>query len=151
MPRPNDVGVGVAVCIVNERGEALMLRRQGAHAAGKWCFPGGWIDRSDKSLLDVVKREAMEEAGIIVLDAVQVGATTEDHQDLGVRTVTIYFLCGYKDWGGIPAIKEPEKCSEMGWYDLYDNPDEGEGLPADVFPALMEGVRFIQSYLEEGA
>lgn len=144
MPRPNDVGVGVAVCILNREGKALMMKRQGAHAAGKWSFPGGWVDRADKTLLDVVKREALEEAGIVILDAVQVGATTEDHPDLGVRTVTIYFLCPYADWAGIPSLKEPHKCSEMDWLDLFN-------LPTEVFPALMSGVHFVIDYLERGA
>lgn len=118
-----------------------MLKRQGAHAAGKWSFPGGWIDRSDSSLLDVAKREALEETGLTLFSARQVGATTEDHPDLGVRTVTIYFIAGCLNWTGEPTIKEPAKCSEMGWFDLNN-------LPAEVFPALMEGVKFVKSYLD---
>ena len=94
MPRPENVGVGIAVVILDRDGRVLLLRRSGAHAAGRWSVPGGWVDAEDASLLDAVRREAREEVEVEVVEAHQVGATTEYHEDLGVRTVTVYFLCG---------------------------------------------------------
>lgn len=140
MPRPSDVGVGV--CIVLKRdGKVLLLQRKGSHAAGTWAVPGGWIDRADAHPLDVVKREAMEEMGVTVRDAVLVGVTSEDHQDF--RTVSLYYLA--TKWEGEPRICEPEKCSAIMWHPLH------EALSFPVFPGLGEGLEHVINYLEFGA
>jgi ADP-ribose pyrophosphatase YjhB (NUDIX family) len=50
MSRPNNVGVGVAMLVVNTTDETvLLLKRKGAHAEGTWACPGGWIDFEDES------------------------------------------------------------------------------------------------------
>ena len=62
MSRPSDVGVGVAVLLVC-RGHILLGQRTGAHGADEWCFPGGWIDRTDTSVDAAAIREVREETG----------------------------------------------------------------------------------------
>jgi ADP-ribose pyrophosphatase YjhB (NUDIX family) len=143
MARPDNVGVGVCIALVNSDGKLLLMRRQGSHAAGTWSIPGGWIDRMDTTLLDVVKREAMEELGVTVLDAEQVGVTTEDHPERGFRTVTVYFLAGR--WTGPVSIKEPSKCSEILWHPLHLE------LPTPQFPGLAEGIAFVKSRFALGS
>ena len=138
MARPNDVGVGVAI-ILAYHGSLLLLRRQGSHGAGTWAFPGGWVDRTDKHPLDVVKREALEEVGITVQHAELVGVTSEDHPDF--RTVTLYYLA--TDWEGVARICEPEKCSEILWHPMY------HALPQPTFPGLIEGVRHAIARMQE--
>ena len=140
MPRPNDVGVGIAV-VLKRNGKVLLLQRQGAHAAGTWAVPGGWIDRTDAHPLDVVKREALEEMGVAVHDAVLVGVTSENHKDF--RSVTLYYLA--TKWEGEPRICEPEKCSAIMWHPLYEPP------PNPSFPGLDEGLEHTRNYLEFGA
>lgn len=140
MPRPDDVGVGVAIALVDENeNQVLLMQRKGSHAAGTWALPGGWIDRPDKSLLNVVKREAMEEVGVTVLEAEQVGAITEDHPDMGFRTVTIYYLV--TKWTGSVSIKEPEKCGELRWCPLHKD------MPTPPFPGLDEGLTLVKGRL----
>lgn len=141
MARPNDVGVGVAVIIVDAAKNYLLLKRQGAHAANTWAVPGGWVDRTDTSLLDVVRREAKEEVNVTVLDAVQVGVTTEDHPDKGFRSVTVYFLC--TNWYGPVRIMEPEKCSATMFYPLSCD------LTENTFPGLAQGVEFAKKHLDK--
>lgn len=140
MARPNDVGVGVAI-VLEHRGKILLLRREGSHAAGTWAVPGGWIDRTDAHPLEVVKREALEEMGITVHDAVLVGLTSENHAEF--RSVTLYYLA--TSWEGSPRICEPEKCSAIQWHPTY-NP-----LPVPMFPGLAEGVGMALQYMEQGA
>lgn len=139
MPRPNDVGVGIAVFILNDQDQILLLKRSGAHAAGCWSTPGGWVDRTDKSLLEVVKREALEEVGIDIRFAEQIGATTEDHPEAGIRSVTVYHLAHL--WTGTPTILEPNKASDLQWFDL-------DKVPQERFPALTEGLLFLERALE---
>lgn len=135
MPRPNDVGVGIAVCAVH-KGKVLMLRRIGAHAANVWAFPGGWVDLDDWSLPAACDRELTEEVGMATLchgDFQLLDVTTEYHQDLGVRTVTVYMFIHVDDEDiEFVDIMEPEKCSELRWVDLT----EQGAVPGPLFPGL---------------
>lgn len=140
MPKPNDVGVGTMVALVDDSGRILMIRRKGAHAAGLWSCPGGWLDRSDQSLLAGVQREALEEVGITIHSAHQVGATTEDHPDLGIRSVTICFVSRSWEWSGTPVNREPEKCAELKWFSRT-------GYPDNLFPALPEALWMVWDYM----
>ena len=140
MARPSDVGVGVLVALLDWKDQkVLMMQRQGSHAAGTWALPGGWIDRSDANLLDVVKREAMEELGVTVHDAVLIDAVTADHPDKGFRSVTLYYLA--TSWVGPYSIQEPEKCSALQWHDLHAE------VPEPSFPGLKEGMKAIHRYM----
>ena len=68
MTRPNDVGVGTAVLITRKimrstgrfgnvwHPQVLLGKRRGAHGAGLWSLPGGWIDRSDATLEEAAAR-----------------------------------------------------------------------------------------------
>lgn len=112
MLRPNDVGVGTAALVIRG-GKILLMKRQGSHATGLWAVPGGWIDRTDKNLVLVVKREVREEVGLEVLvDHMPVSVTTENHSDF--RSVTLYYRC-YTD-GKATQIMEPAKCSQIQWF-----------------------------------
>jgi 8-oxo-dGTP diphosphatase len=137
MARPNDVGVGVAIVLMKGN-EMLLLRRQGSHAAGTWAFPGGWVDRTDKDPFDVVRREALEEVGVVIHDAELAGVTSEDHPDF--RTVTLYYLA--TGWSRTPKICEPHKCSELMWHPI------DKKLPDPVFPGLDRGVEHVRDLIQ---
>lgn len=53
--------------------------------------------------------------------------TTEDSEELGCRTVTIYYQV---DTFNNPEIQEPDKCSSMRWFSYL------ETLNLDLFPGL---------------
>ena len=133
MPRPNDVGVGVALIVLNEKREILLGKRKGAHRAGHWAFPGGWIDRPDQSTLVTCQREALEEAGLTVHKAQQFHWTTEDHPEIEARGVTLYHVSHDYQWAGVPKVMEPHKCEKWEWFPLSD-------LPEPLFPGLSEAV-----------
>lgn len=135
MPKPDDVGVGTAVIVLNETGQILLGKRKGAHRAGHWACPGGWLDRDDSSTDIAAIREVKEETDIEIRRIEPLCWTTEDHPELGVRTVTLYHLA-VKDndgWAGEPEVTEPEKCEEWGWFNTSD-------LPDPCFPGLKEAV-----------
>lgn len=133
MPKPNDAGVGTAVFILNEKGEILLMLRKGAHRAGHWAVPGGWIDRLDPSTNISAIREVKEETGIEVRRLHHVGWTSEDHPKLGVRSISLYHVALPGEWEGDPRIMEPHKCEELRWFDLQD-------LPETTFPGLTDAV-----------
>lgn len=133
MPKPDDVGVGTALLILNEKGQILLGKRKGAHRAGYWSFPGGWLDRSDTETKFAVIRETAEETGLIVHDAEQHLWVTEDHPEIGVRTVTLYHIARPGQWNGIPEVLEPDKCEKWGWYYPHS-------LPSPLFPGLRGAI-----------
>lgn len=131
MPRSLDVGVGTAAMIFNDRGQLLILKRAGAHRAGYWCLPGGWLDRTDTSTEQAITREAEEEVDLYLGEATKYLWTTEDHPEIECRTVTLYHIARAGTWTGTPKIMEPNKCSELRW--VYR--DE---LPDPFFPGARE-------------
>ena len=140
MPRPNDVGVGTAVLIFDKQRRVLLGKRKGAHRAGYWSAPGGWLDRPDESTVKAVVREAYEETGLVLRSAIQFDWTTEDHPELECRTVTLYHVAWPHHYSGEPRVMEPNKCEEWGWFQL----DE---LPSPLFPGLYDA---LEEFRERG-
>lgn len=60
------VGVGVLVRRPADAGdELLMVRRAGAHGAGTWSVPGGWVEYGEDPM-DAAVREVRDETGLVV-------------------------------------------------------------------------------------
>jgi 8-oxo-dGTP diphosphatase len=110
--------------------EVLLLKRKGAHAEGTWAAPGGWIDFEDESPEEAAVREVGEEVGLLCLENPKLlTAVSENHKDLGVKSVTLYYAIAYDEVRGIPYPMEPHKASELGWFKLNE-------LPSPLFPKL---------------
>jgi len=134
MPKPDDVGVGTALIILNEKGEILLGERKGAHRAGHWCCPGGWLDRPDPTTDVAVIREAYEETGLLVERVHHHMWTSEDHPHAGFRSITLYHFAFPDDWKGTPRVMEPEKCTGWAWFAPND-------LPSPLFPGIEKAVK----------
>lgn len=137
MPRPSDVGVRVGVILYDAQTNAiLLLKRAGKHCPNVWATPGGWMDRRDQSIEAACRREVFEETGISLTeynsDMQLNSVTTENHEDF--RCVTIYYDV-FVDSRFPFEIKEPDKCSDMRWFDL-DLLLEDEEI--HLFPNLKE-------------
>ena len=133
------IGVGVGAVIVDDEGR-LFLARRGPGAGnerGLWEFPGGSVEYGER-LADALRREMAEEYGI----EIEVGALLDvvDHilPDEGQHWVSPSFVC--RIVSGTPAIVEPEKCSEIGWF----APDK---VPAGLTRVTREN---LAHYLERG-
>lgn len=134
MPRPADVGVGTAVFLIRSaqsgRAETLLGRRFGAHGAGEWSLPGGWIDRADGTIEFAAAREIEEETGLVVrsADLRLVCAMKKDYPDFA--TITLFYAARvpHDGMGGVVS-REPAKCAGWVWFDLDD-------LPRPLFNAI---------------
>ena len=140
MPKPDNVGVGTAILVISSWDrEILLLQRQGAHAQGTFACPGGWIDFEDEDPKLAAVRELKEELGLKVVpeDLELCTVVSEKHDDLGVRTVTIYYKLYHENaLHGVPKIGEPNKCSALRWkyaLDFMKAEDKGE---LKLFPKL---------------
>lgn len=107
---PPQVGVGVAAVIFRDN-NLLMLQRSGAHGAGTWSVPGGWVEKGEY-ILQATEREVLEETGLIVRAVYSITWTETIHPE-GVQDVCFWVLC--EDKGGRPEIREPDKCTELKW------------------------------------
>jgi 8-oxo-dGTP diphosphatase len=126
------IGVGVGAIIVDSDG-CLFLARRGRKAKnerGLWEFPGGSVEFGE-TLAEALEREMREEFGIEIavgglLDVVDHILPAE-----GQHWISPTFLCTIR--AGEPTILEPEKCSEIAWF----NPD---APPADLTQITRENL-----------
>jgi len=117
------IGVGVGAIVVDSTGKLFLAKRgPGAkNERGLWEFPGGSVEFGEK-LVDALKREMQEEYDI----QIEVGELLDvvDHilVSEGQHWVSPTFIC--KISKGEPVIMEPCKCSEIGWFDLAEVPED---------------------------
>ncbi len=115
------IGVGVGALIVDDQGRLFLARRgpKAKNERGLWEFPGGAVERGER-LADALRREIREEYGI----EIQVGELLDvvDHilPEEGQHWVSPAYLC--RIVSGMPAILEPGKCAEIGWFAPADVP-----------------------------
>jgi 8-oxo-dGTP diphosphatase len=114
--------VGVAVMVWRE-GKLLLGKRKNSHGAGCWQFPGGHLEFGE-AIEDCARREIFEETGITIKN-IRPGMFTNDIFEREQKHYITLFVTADHDsgeaWG-----KEPNKCTEWGWF----NPD---GLPQPLF------------------
>ncbi|HSW79848.1 MAG TPA: NUDIX domain-containing protein [Candidatus Saccharimonadales bacterium] len=117
MQKPS-VGAGCGV-IVWRDGKFLMMRRKGSHGAGTWGIPGGSIDFGE-SWEQCGKREVLEETGMTIKNVRFVAVANDLFLSEGKHFIAIWLEA---DWmSGEPEIKEPEKCTALGWHTFKDLP-----------------------------
>jgi 8-oxo-dGTP diphosphatase len=116
------IGVGVGALIIAANGKVFLSQRGplARNERGLWEFPGGSVEFGER-LADALKREIHEEFGV----EIEVGELLDvvDHilPDEGQHWVSPTYLCHIRC--GEPVIREPGKCSAIGWFDPYHVPD----------------------------
>jgi 8-oxo-dGTP diphosphatase len=118
-PRPR-IGIGI---FIFKEGKFLMGRRKGAHGADTWSIPGGHLEFGE-SFAETATREAKEESNLDIKNPRFVAVTNDFFKADNKHYVTIWLTSDYA--GGEPAMNEPDKYIDMGWYDF-------DLLPAPLF------------------
>lgn len=117
------IGVGVGAIIRDDQGRVFLAKRgpQAKNERGLWEFPGGAVEFGE-TLRDALAREIREEYGIVI--RVEDLLTVTDHilPDERQHWVSPSFICRILE--GTPTIREPEKCSAIGWFALDAMPDD---------------------------
>jgi len=99
--------------------EVLLQKRANGWMDGFYSLPAGHIDGGE-TIKTAMSRETLEETGLIIeednLEVVHV------MHRLAEKEYIDFFLTTEK-WEGTPTVKEPNKCSELKWFDINQLPD----------------------------
>ncbi|MFN4258952.1 MAG: NUDIX domain-containing protein [Gemmataceae bacterium] len=117
-PRP---AVTVDIVLVSREAEprVLLIRRKHEPFAGKWAFPGGFVDEHE-SLETAARRELREETGIDGVPLDQLRAFGDPGRDPRGWTISIVFL-GQVDADQL-SPHAADDAAAVAWHPLHDPP-----------------------------
>ena len=111
----------VFVIIRDEAGRVLLQRRANTgYLDGHYDFPSGHVDAGE-GFTTAATRETLEETGLAV-DEEDLKLKHANINHSGVPYINIVFET--EVWAGEPRIMEPEKCDDMGFYDVSALPEK---------------------------
>jgi len=84
-----------------------------------WEFPGGALAKGE-SFLDALHRELNEELGIALKAGSRLLRKARSLDDRGRIWLVCTYICPLQ--GEVPSIREPEKCSRIGFFDPWHPP-----------------------------
>jgi 8-oxo-dGTP diphosphatase len=103
-----------AIITMPERSKFLITRRKTGLYQGRWCLPGGHIDR-DESMRDAVIREVKEETGLDFAPQLY-SCFDEIIPECDIHTIAIVF-----DGPANGTIRsQVDEVAEIGWYSLAE-------------------------------
>ena len=136
------IGVGVGAMVFNQEGKVFLAKRgsQAWNEQGTWEFPGGKVSFRE-TLAHAIVREFEEEYGMTIelIDLLGVN----DHILESEHWVSPTFIARFV--AGLPTIREPDKCSAIGWFAL-------SALPEPLSVVTQEDVRmYLAKYGEQSS
>lgn len=117
-------GLGVGLAILRD-GKLLLCKRMKAPEAGHWNIVGGKVDHMERAEI-AARREAEEETGLTIGPIRYLGITEQVIEADRQHWISLLYVTD--DTSGDPQLTEPDKLSEIGWFDLDDLPQ-----PLSVF------------------
>ena len=126
-------GVGCGLVIQRADGRVLLCERLKAPEAGFWNIVGGKVDLMEPSI-DAARREAEEESGLKIGVVDFLCLAEEIIPADGQHWVSLIYVT--RDFTGEATLTEPDKLSEIGWFDLADLPQPLSAFSAKAFAAL---------------
>lgn len=115
------IGVGVGAFILDENNKLLLQKRAVPAEKGYWCIPGGRLEMFEK-LEHAVIREVKEETDLNVEIIRLMGICDHIIKEENAHWVSASYLCKIVD--GEAKIMEPDKASDMAWFELDNLPDD---------------------------
>jgi len=109
--------VGVGAVVVDELGRVLLIRRGSEPMKGHWSLPGGLLELGEP-LVEGVKREILEETGLIVEPQAIVEVVDRIYRSSGAQISQVQFHYVVVDYwcrviGG--ALEPSSDASEIAW------------------------------------
>ncbi len=126
-------GVGVGL-VIFRGGRLLLCRRVKAPEAGYWNIPGGKVDHLE-SAADAARREAEEETGLTIGNVAFLCHAEYINRDERHHWISLIFVA--RETQGEPALTEPDKLADIGWFDLDDLPSPVSHFTRQALTALQ--------------
>lgn len=126
-------GVGAGLVILRDDGKVLLCRRLKAPEAGFWNIVGGKVDPMEPSS-QAARREAEEETGLKI-GKVELLCTAEEIIEAD-RQHWVSLIYITRDFTGEPSLTEPDKLSDIGWFDPHNPPQPLSAFSARAFSYL---------------
>ena len=115
------IGVGVGAFIINENNQLLLQKRAVPAEKDHWCIPGGRLEMFE-TLENAGIRETKEETDLDIEVIKMIGVCDHIIKEESAHWVATSFLCKIKS--GVPKIMEPDKASDLRWFDLDKLPEK---------------------------
>jgi 8-oxo-dGTP diphosphatase len=127
-------GVGAGLVILRGDGKVLLCRRLKAPEAGFWNIVGGKVDLLEPSA-EAARREAEEETGLKI-GKVEFLCTAEEIIEAD-RQHWLSMIYVTRDFSGKPSVTEPDKHSDIGWFDPETPPQPLSAFTVKAFAHLL--------------
>ncbi len=137
----------IVMLLKNEGGKVkvLLQRRQNTgFMDGLWDLSCSGHVEHGESMSEAAVREAKEELGVdIAVDKLKFFTFIHKREkEWDLTYYNAYFVC--TEFIGEPTICEPEKCSELKWFDLAHLPDDLINDRKCALKAYLDGVHYIE-------
>ncbi|MFF2008687.1 trifunctional class I SAM-dependent methyltransferase/NUDIX hydrolase/VOC family protein [Streptomyces sp. NPDC058195] len=141
----------VDVHLILRRGsEVLLARRAGTgYADGLLHAPSGHVEDGE-DVREAVIREAAEEIGVELGPEELRVALVMQHRGPGGAPRTGWFFEAEYDPAREPYNREPDKCSELGWFGLHALPDDMVAYCRAGLDGYRAGEHFLIHWHEDG-
>lgn len=135
------VGVGIGAIIIDSNGRLLLSQRgpKARNEVGKWEFPGGSVEFGD-TMEQTIKREIKEELGVDIATYQQLPVLDHILKEEGQHWITSGFISKIKR--GKPTIKEPDKCSAIGWFTLKEMGKMELSVPTKAYLKVLKKIGY---------
>lgn len=125
-------GVGCGLAIMRD-GKILLCRRLKAPEAGHWNIVGGKVDHMERAE-NAARREAEEESGLSIHSTRFLCISEQIIEADQQHWISLIYVTD--DFTGEPRLTEPDKLSDIGWFDLSALPQPLSRFAADAVRAL---------------
>jgi len=126
-------GVGAGLVILRDDGKVLLCRRLKAPEAGFWNIVGGKVDPMEPSS-EAARREAEEETGLTIGKVDFLCMAEEIIEVDQQHWISLIYVT--RDFSGEPTLTEPDKLSDIGWFDPKNPPQPLSAFSAKAFAHL---------------
>jgi 8-oxo-dGTP diphosphatase len=144
--KDRNTNIVAAFLVLRRKDKVLLsLRKNTGYRDGFYSLVCGHVERGE-TFTQAIKREAKEEAGIILLDNdLRVGHVMQRKSDMDdSERVDVFFVAD--KWEGEIINQEPDKCGGLKWFSVNKLPDE-------IIPCIRKAILNINKgifYSEDG-
>ncbi len=108
------MSIGVAVFIINKKGEILLGKRENCFGAGTWGPPGGHVEFGE-TFEECAIREVNEEIGLRITNLQFFAGSNTILEEQNNHGFNIFMIAKFPEDQTIEN-KEPHKCTALAWF-----------------------------------